>query len=63
MSEFKVVWKKPDGDGDGTISLNTKRAAIMLVTAFYEEGRTATAYERNSDDWAEIPFFPIGSVR
>lgn len=49
MNGFKVIWDK------GTIELQSSRAALMLVEAFHDEDRTATAYALGSDgEWLEI---------
>ena len=49
MNAFKVAW------AEGSLELQTERAAHVLVESFREEGREAKAYARQDDDWVEIP--------
>lgn len=48
MGEYRVSWET------GSISLQTRNAAIHLAQAFKSEGRVAQAYEFNGNNWKEI---------
>lgn len=49
MTAFKVEW-----DNNGSLPLQTRQAAVMLVDAFRSEGRDAKAYENVEGEWTEI---------
>lgn len=48
MTEFKVAW------AEGSLELQTERAAHVLVDSFRQEGRVATAYRRVDGEWTEL---------
>jgi hypothetical protein len=45
---YRVSWE------DGSISLQTREAAIHLAKAFHSEGRKAEVHEFSGNHWKEI---------